>query len=153
MTHDDELAGVTRRTLLAGAGVVTVAVLGGCATYGPGGSTGGGGSNTGGDTGDTGNDPTNADSLDASTIPVGGGVIVGDRAVVVTHPKQSEFKAFTAICTHQGCTVASVSGNVITCPCHGSEFSGTDGSVIQGPAARPLKSVAITVSGSSITFS
>jgi Rieske Fe-S protein len=153
MTQDDELATVTRRTLLAGAGVISVAVLGGCATYGPGGSTGGGGTDTGGDTGDTGNDPSNADSLDASKIPVGGGVVVGDRAVVVTHPKAAEFKAFTAVCTHQGCTVASVRDNVITCPCHGSQFSGTDGSVVTGPANRPLKSVAITVSGSSITFS
>ena len=40
-----------------------------------------------------------------SDIPVGGGVIIDEPAVVITQPAEGEVKAFTAICTHQGCLV------------------------------------------------
>ncbi len=144
---------VSRRVVLAGVGVASVAVLGGCATYGA--SSGNAGSGGGSDdAGDTGDDPSESSApLQTSAIPVGGGVVLDDRNVVVTQPKAGEFKAFTAVCTHQGCTVADVKGGTINCPCHGSKFSAADGSVVNGPAARPLKSVAITVTGTNITFS
>ena len=80
-----------------------------------------------------------------SDIPVGGGVILVEPAVVVTQPTAGDVKAFTAICTHQGCTVDSVSDDVITCPCHGSQFSAADGAVVTGPAAAPLAEVPIVV--------
>jgi len=69
---------------------------------------------------------------------------------VITQPSSGTFMAFTAVCTHQQCTVGSVSGNVISCPCHGSQFSAKDGSVVQGPASSPLASKSITVSGGQI---
>ena len=49
-------------------------------------------------------------SVIASTadIPEGGGTVFGDQKVVVTQPEAGEFKAFSAICTHQGCTVGDV---------------------------------------------
>ncbi len=72
--------------------------------------------------------------------------------MVVTQPSAGEFKAFSATCTHQGCAVKSVSDGVINCPCHNSNFSIADGSVQSGPATKPLPSVAITVSGDSITL-
>ncbi len=86
-----------------------------------------------------------------SDVPVEGGKIVtADGGVVITQPASGTFKAFTAICTHQGCTVGSVSGNVIMCPCHGSQFSAKDGSVVGGPAPAPLAAKSITVSGGQI---
>ncbi|MEU5254582.1 Rieske (2Fe-2S) protein [Streptomyces longwoodensis] len=85
-----------------------------------------------------------------SDIPVGGGKVFADRKVVVTQPAQGEFKAFSAICTHQGCTVATVAGGTINCPCHGSQFRITDGSVARGPASTPLPAERITVQGDSI---
>jgi Rieske Fe-S protein len=85
-----------------------------------------------------------------SDIPVGGGKIFNDQKVVVTQPKKDEFKAFSAICTHQGCTVGTVANGTIDCPCHGSKYSIKDGSVVNGPAPRPLAPVAITVTGTSI---
>ena len=86
-----------------------------------------------------------------SDIPEDSGKIVPDGGgTVITQPSAGTYKAFTAICTHQGCTVGSVSNNQIMCPCHGSIFSADDGSVIQGPANAPLASKPITVSGGEI---
>ncbi len=72
--------------------------------------------------------------------------------MVVTQPEAGTFKAFTAICTHQGCTVTNVSNGTINCACHGSRFKIEDGSVAQGPANGPLQAVDITVTGTAITL-
>ncbi|MEV6173560.1 Rieske (2Fe-2S) protein [Streptomyces sp. NPDC051954] len=85
-----------------------------------------------------------------SDIPVGGGTIFKDEKVVVTQPKEGDFKAFSNICTHQQCPVASVSGGTINCNCHGSKFSIEDGSVAHPPATKPLPAKQITVDGNSI---
>lgn len=85
-----------------------------------------------------------------SDIPEGGGKIFKDAGVVVTQPTAGEFKAFSSKCTHQGCAVTGVANGVITCPCHKSEFSVTDGSVKKGPATQPLPEEKVTVSGDSI---
>ncbi|WP_327091785.1 Rieske (2Fe-2S) protein [Nonomuraea sp. NBC_01738] len=83
-------------------------------------------------------------------IPVGGGKIFADEKVVVTQPKAGEFKAFSAICTHKGCTVGTVEGGTINCPCHGSKFKIADGSVAHGPATKPLPAKEITLDGDNI---
>jgi Rieske Fe-S protein len=83
-------------------------------------------------------------------IPVGSAVIFADRQVVVSQPAAGQFKAFTAVCTHQGCLVSDVQGQTIVCNCHGSKFNATDGSVAGGPAGRPLKEVGIVVEGTDI---
>ncbi|MEU1535573.1 Rieske (2Fe-2S) protein [Streptomyces fagopyri] len=85
-----------------------------------------------------------------SDIPVGGGKIFKDRKIVVTQPTKDEFKAFSAICTHQGCTVSTVADGTIDCPCHGSKYRIADASVAAGPATRPLPAEKITVEGNSI---
>ncbi|MFF3396385.1 Rieske (2Fe-2S) protein [Streptomyces sp. NPDC002669] len=83
-------------------------------------------------------------------IPENGGKIFADRGVVVTRPKADEFKAFSSKCTHQGCTVSSVSGGTINCPCHGSRFDATSGAVVHGPATVPLPARKIAVADGSI---
>jgi Rieske Fe-S protein len=85
-----------------------------------------------------------------SEIPVGGGKVFADREVVVTQPTAGDFRAFSALCTHQRCTVGSIADGLINCPCHSSKFRITDGSVVGGPATRPLSPERITVSGDSI---
>ena len=85
-----------------------------------------------------------------SDVPVGGGKILADKKIVITQPRAGSFEAFTAICTHQGCTVSSVSGGTVNCPCHGSRFSIANGSVVTGPAASALAPVSIKVQGTSI---
>jgi Rieske Fe-S protein len=95
--------------------------------------------------------PAQAPALAAtSDVPVGGGMILSTKKIVITQPQAGSFKAFTAICTHQGCTVSTVSGGTINCPCHGSKFSVASGSVVAGPAPSPLAPVAIKVQGTSI---
>ena len=55
-------------------------------------------------------------------------------------------RAFSAICTHQGCTVEyDESAGRLQCPCHGSAFDPSDGSVVQGPAEQPLAAVDVVV--------
>jgi Rieske Fe-S protein len=87
-----------------------------------------------------------------SDVPVGGGTVLDAQRVVVTQPTAGTFKAFSAVCTHQGCLVAGVSNNAIVCPCHGSTFSTSDGSVLGGPAPAPLAAVPVSVSGSQLTI-
>ncbi|GAA2197699.1 Rieske (2Fe-2S) protein [Streptomyces bangladeshensis] len=85
-----------------------------------------------------------------SDIPEGGGKVFKEEQVVVTQPKKGDYKAFSAICTHQGCTVGEVADGTIDCSCHGSRFRISDGSVASGPATRPLDERTITVDGNSI---
>ncbi len=85
-------------------------------------------------------------------VPVGGGVVFDDHKVVVTQSVPGTFHAFSAVCTHQGCTVGGVVEGVITCPCHGSRFDVDDGAVVRGPADRPLSRAKFAVDGTSITL-
>ncbi len=93
-----------------------------------------------------------SDSISLTDIPVGGGMVIAEPPLVVTQPSQGEVKAFTSICTHQGCKVNAVSDNQIFCPCHGSIFSAIDGSVIRGPATEGLSAAAVSVDGTKISF-
>jgi len=84
-------------------------------------------------------------SVATSEVPVGGGVILNDADYVVTQPSKGKYKAFSKICTHQGCPVSAVENGVIHCNCHGSEYSITDGSVRNPPATKPLAESKTTV--------
>ncbi|WP_448071427.1 Rieske (2Fe-2S) protein [Georgenia yuyongxinii] len=81
-------------------------------------------------------------------VPVGGGVVLAGPRVVVT--RDGDIRAFSAVCTHQGCTVASVADGVITCPCHGSRFDAATGAVVRGPATRPLPAVPVEIRGGDV---
>jgi Rieske Fe-S protein len=86
----------------------------------------------------------------AGEIPEGGGKVFKEQKVVVTQPSKGDFKAFSAVCTHEGCIVNRVADGTIDCPCHGSRFHIADGSVAHGPAARPLPPKSIKMEGNSI---
>lgn len=83
--------------------------------------------------------------IDASRVPQGGGVVLADQKIVVTQPTPGQFRAFGAVCTHQGCLVSDVAEAAIVCYCHGSMFSIEDGSVINPPAREPLPAVAVSL--------
>ena len=86
----------------------------------------------------------------ASDVPVGGGMVYTAAKVVVTQPSKGEYKAFSAVCTHVGCLCNQVAGGTINCPCHGSKFKITDGSVVAGPAPAPLPAKTVTVTGGQV---
>jgi Rieske Fe-S protein len=156
------MAESSRRTVLACAGAACAAVLAGCTRYnsnsgidtGPAApsssapATSAGGAASGGAGNGGGNAP--AALAKTSDVPVGGGTILADKKIVITQPQSGTFHAFTAVCTHAGCTVGSVSGGTINCPCHGSKFNIANGAVVNGPASSPLAPVNIQVQGTSI---
>jgi len=119
----------------------------------------GSGDDTTGSTGSTGsrsNDggssaPTAGAALAAvADVPVGGGLALTDLKIVLTQPTEGEFKAFSAVCTHQGATIDKVEDGVMVCPLHGSRFSIEDGSVEQGPASNPVSEIPVKVEGDQV---
>ena len=89
-------------------------------------------------------------SVAASEVPVGSGVILDDADYVVTQPTKGEFRAFSKICTHNGCPVSEISGREIVCRCHGSRFSIEDGSVTNPPARKSLAEAEVTLAGGKV---
>ena len=55
-------------------------------------------------------------------------------------------------CTHAGAPLGegTLTGEVLTCPWHGSQFKVTDGSVLRGPTEKPLKVYPSTVNNGSV---
>jgi Rieske Fe-S protein len=73
----------------------------------------------------------------------------GNPAVLV-HLESGDFVAYSAVCTHQGCTVAFNNGQ-LACPCHGSVFDPANGAaVVAGPAPRPLPEIPVEVRGGEV---
>jgi Rieske Fe-S protein len=139
-----EESGPDRRSLMKAAALIAVPVAGVGTVAACSSSTSGSGSpsSSGGGNG--------AVSVPSSQVPLGGGFVDQANNVVVTQPQSGVFKAFTAVCTHAGCTVGGVTNNRIVCPCHGSVFSAQDGSVLNGPASAPLAAMTATVSGANV---
>lgn len=159
MTTHEQIAALPRRQVLCG--IMATALLGATAACGgdddaP--STPSGGSTTGGTTtgGTTSPAQPGGNALaSAAQVPVGGGTVVNGpdgTPIVIVQPTTGAFKAYDARCTHQGTTVGAPKNGVMTCPNHGSRFRAADGSVVNGPAGSPLKSVDIVVNGDSITL-
>ena len=132
-----------RKVLVAGAGTALGAsVLAACGGGGGGSSsapTTASGSNGGGGGGDV--------LAQVSDVPVGGAISAKDsngKPIIVSQPTQGDVVAFSAICTHMGCTVAPA-GNQLQCPCHGSTYDLATGENTGGPAPSPLPKVQVTV--------
>ncbi len=135
----DQITPTRRQVLLtSGTVVAAAAVTAACGSSSDSGSGSGSGSSA----------PATVDTGD---MTVGGGAILVDQKVVVTQPQEGVFKAFSAVCTHQGCVVSAIADGKINCACHGSVFSAEDGSVVQGPAKSPLAELTATVSGTTVT--
>ena len=139
----DQTTDLSRRSMLRGAAVggAALPLLAAC------------GSGSGSKAAESSSGTAGGATVDAADVPVGGGTILADAKVVVTQPEKGTFKAFTAVCTHQGCTVNKVIGGKIVCPCHGSTFSITDGSPQGGPAQSALAEKKVSVEGDQISVS
>jgi Rieske Fe-S protein len=85
-----------------------------------------------------------------------GGSIVGQASgypnpIVIAQVRDGVFVALDAICTHMNCTVAYDAFSLtLDCPCHGSTYK-VDGSVIRGPAPRPLTAFTVSSDGMTLT--
>jgi thiosulfate dehydrogenase (quinone) large subunit len=156
----DETATLTRRAFLAVAGTTTLAIAGMAAlakgSYtGPGlnassrsGSAGASGHASAGSS-DAGSPGQQAPSLPANAVRIGPSSRLPDgQAAVYRDPSTSQpdivirqsdgsLTAFSAVCTHAGCTVGYEGGQIV-CPCHGGTYSPATGQVTGGPPPAPL---------------
>ncbi len=150
LTYEDA-ATSTRRALLAGFAGSALAIAGISALVkgaysaprslaAGSGSRSGGASVTGTETGTaskTASLPPGAVKLGpASRLPSGQAATYSDPSDgspdILIRNANGGLKAFSAVCTHAGCTVG-YEGGVIVCPCHGGEFNAETGEVIAGP--------------------
>ncbi|EFC86421.1 Rieske (2Fe-2S) protein [Parafrankia sp. EUN1f] len=78
-------------------------------------------------------------------VPQNGGLVLRDSGIVLTRDGGDNVQGFSAVCTHQGCTVSSVAQGQIICPCHGSRFDAATGQPVAGPARKQLPPVNVSV--------
>jgi Rieske Fe-S protein len=144
---------VSRRTVLAAgvvAGAAGIGALAGCATGSKSGAHSGsdnGAGNTGTGAPPGGGQPAGGVVLaKVSAVPVGGAISASldNKPILISQPAAGTVLAFSAICTHMGCTVAPAGKNFV-CPCHGSTYDMRTGAVKAGPAPAPLPKVAVHV--------
>ena len=159
---------------MGAAGASVLAACGGGSGGGEGGATQAGGATQGGETtggGEpeaAGNQPGGetadvAGSGETTAAEVQGGTAIAQEAdvapgsateftdtesgqpAVLVHLEDGNFVAYSAVCTHQGCTVAYQNGN-LACPCHGSIFDpAAGGAVVSPPANTPLPEIPVEV--------
>ncbi len=146
----DDPRGLTRRRVLQGAASVgAIGVLAACGGDDELGTSPGGSSSSA--PAETSAGSSGEGIASTADIPVGGGLILeSPEAIVITQAAEGDFKAFTAICTHQQCAVGAVTDNVIMCPCHGSTYDASTGEPTGGPAPSALAPIQITVEGDQI---
>ena len=134
---------------LGAVGAAAVAVgLTGCAPATSSNGSSGSSSSSGSSNSSTGAGTTVAALAD---VPVGTIVStkLSGKPVVVTHASADAVACFSAVCPHEGCTVAG-KGNQIVCPCHGAVFDPATGAAISGPTKKALTGVAVKVNGTNI---
>jgi thiosulfate dehydrogenase [quinone] large subunit len=133
----------TYRAPAAVAGTRTDGAAGsGSVSGGGGGSGGGAGGGSGGGAGGSAPIPPNAVALASSSrLPSGQGATYtdpGDGGTdLIIRQSDGSLTAFSAVCTHAGCTVGYQGGQIV-CPCHGATYDPTTGTVTGGPAPQGL---------------
>lgn len=118
----------SRRTFLAASGIATAAVTLGACSSGPEQEQFSGGVLT--------------RALRLDELPVGESLqqAVGSNQILIYRESETSVRAYSAVCTHQGCIVGTsdTATDPFICPCHSSKFDKTSGEAIAGPAQRPL---------------
>ena len=147
-----------------GVGAAGASVLAACGG-GSGGDQSGGGGSGGGSASVSGSASASAAPEKTTASASGGGGIASvsevqpgsatqfkdqGRPAVLVHLQNGDFAAYSAVCTHQGCTVAYKDGQ-LACPCHGSVFDPANGgAIINGPAQQPLPEIPVEVRGGEV---
>ena len=143
-------AALTRRAVLTAGAVVAgaagVAALAGCSKGSSGSNDhsapGAGGSGGSAGSGGSGGAAPGTVLAKVSDVPVGNALSakMGGDPILISQPAAGTIVTFSAICTHQGCTVAPA-GKEFHCPCHGSVYDAATGAVLHGPAPAPLTKI------------
>ncbi len=82
----------------------------------------------------------------------GGWLLVNAAQVIVVNVDGSTIRAFSSVCTHQGCSTNwAFSSGLFECTCHGSRFN-TSGQVVRGPAASNLPEYSVNRNGDTVTI-
>ena len=140
-----------RRVLVAGAGTaIGASLLAACGGDDEGGTPAAADSSGGAGAGGVGGG--GGALAKVADVPVGGAVAAtgsDGKPVIVAQPTDGEVVAFSAICTHQGCTVAPAD-KILKCPCHGSTYDLATGTNTGGPAPKPLAEIAVKVEGGEV---
>jgi cytochrome b6-f complex iron-sulfur subunit len=77
----------------------------------------------------------------------------GSEPAILIHLASGQYRAFSAVCTHLGCTVQYRSDlQMIWCPCHNGMYNLT-GRNVSGPPPRPLQEYGVHVQGDDIVVS
>ena len=76
---------------------------------------------------------------------------LGDLEVLIVN-LGGHFFSLEGRCTHAGAPLGegTMTGEVLTCPWHGSQFQITDGEVIKGPAEKQLTTYPTDVRGNAV---
>ena len=93
--------------------------------------------------------PAGTPVASVADVEAAGSIVVGTDKPILLCAANGTVVGHTAICTHQGCTVAA-GGADANCPCHGSKFNAATGAVLDGPAVSPLAVVAVTVANGQV---
>jgi len=93
--------------------------------------------------------PEGAPIARVADVPRGSAVEFTDallqQPAVLVHLEDGDFAAYSAVCTHRGCTVNYRDGK-LACPCHGSVFDPARGAAVEaGPAPGPLSEIPVEV--------
>ena len=85
-------------------------------------------------------------------LPPGGFKIFpfGGEPGILIRTAEGQYKAFTAVCTHLGCTVQYKPGeHAIWCACHNGLYD-LEGRNVSGPPPRPLEAYVVHVAGGEV---
>ncbi len=155
--------GFIRLGTALGVGAAGASMLAACG----GGESGSGGSDNGsGDGGSGGGGPTEPSGGASNETQASGGQAIAQASevapgsavkfqdsgqpAVLVHLESGDFVAYSAVCTHQQCTVA-YKNEQLACPCHGSVYDPASGAeVVNGPAQRPLPEIPVEVRGGEV---
>ena len=87
--------------------------------------------------------------------------LAGKSQAYFNHPKfgssilfnySGAWRAFSASCTHAGCTV-NFTGSSIYCPCHSGSFSPSNGAVTAGPPPTRLAEYGVQIANNNLYVS
>ncbi|MGA3028952.1 MAG: Rieske (2Fe-2S) protein [Bryobacteraceae bacterium] len=77
----------------------------------------------------------------------------GNKPALLVRVSDTEWKAFSAVCTHLNCTVQyRASTRQIWCACHNGTYD-MNGRVVSGPPPNPLEEYAANIRGDEVVIS